>query len=177
MLFWRKKIDEIKLPSGVMVKEATHPLGIVVKIVGIEKGDRGCSCKEHDVCGTVVEEDTLLCLRKEQILVDGQEETAIACYWVTDEIDHCRIGFLKRHVVKHALHFNGALVQVTKVFSADPRVSDTAKRKMHYQNYGCALGTVVSAMYEIKKNCIATESLAEMGKIKYEVRSPYPQIE
>jgi hypothetical protein len=60
VLFWRKKIDEIKLPSGVMVKEATHPLGIVVKIVGIKKGDRGCSCKEHDVCGTVVEEDTLL---------------------------------------------------------------------------------------------------------------------
>ena len=70
-----------------MATEPNHPSGITVEIVGIEKGDRGCSCKEHKVCGTVVEEDTLLHLRKEQILVDGQEETAIACYWVTVRID------------------------------------------------------------------------------------------
>jgi hypothetical protein len=146
--------------------EATHPSGIIVKIVGIAKGDHGRSCEEHDVCGTVVKEDTLLGLRKEQILVDGQEETAIACYWVTDGIDRCRVGFLKRHMVKRALRFNGALVQVSKVFSADPHVSDTAEREMHHQNHGCALGTVVLAMYDIKENCIATESLAEIGRKK-----------
>ena len=60
--------------------EATHPTGVGVEIVGIDKGDRGRSCEEHDVCGEVVEEDTLLRLRREQILVDGKEETAIACY-------------------------------------------------------------------------------------------------
>ena len=146
-----KKNDGVKLPSGAMAVEPTHPSGITVEIVGIERGDRGRSCEEHDVCGTVVEEDTLLRLRKEQILVDGQEETAIACYWVTDGIDRCRVGFLKRHMVKHAWRFDGALVQVTKVFSADPRVSDTAERKMHHQNHGCALGTVVSAVDEIKE--------------------------
>ena len=108
-----KKNDGVKLPSGAMAVEPTHPSGITVEIVGIERGDRGRSCEEHDVCGTVVEEDTLLRLRKEQILVDGQEETAIACYWVTDGIDRCRVGFLKRHMVKHAGRFNGALVQVT----------------------------------------------------------------
>jgi hypothetical protein len=32
---------------------------------------------------------------------------------------------------------------------------------MHHQNHGCALGTVVSAMNEIKKN---RESLAEYGR-------------
>jgi hypothetical protein len=65
--------------TGTMAK-ATHPPDIVVKIVGIEKGNRGRSCEEHDVCGEVVEEDTLLRLRREQILVDGKEETVIACY-------------------------------------------------------------------------------------------------
>jgi hypothetical protein len=55
---------------------------------------------------------------------------------VTDGIDRCRVGFLKRHMVKHAGQFDGALVQVMKVFSADPRVSDTAERKMHHQNHG-----------------------------------------
>ena len=134
-----------------MLFEATHPSGIVVKIVGIAKGDHGRLCEEHDVCGTVVKADTLLRLRKEQILVDGQEETAIACYWVTDGIDHCRIGFLKR------------------------RVSDTAEEKMHHQNHGCALGTIVSALYDIKKNCIATESLAEIGrKRKAQEDAGYP---
>jgi len=49
--------------------EATHLPGIIVKIVGIEKGNHGRSGKEHDVCGEMVEEDTLLRLRREQILV------------------------------------------------------------------------------------------------------------
>jgi hypothetical protein len=61
--------------------EATHPTGIVVKIVGIEKGDRGCSCEEHNVCGVVVEEENLLHLRREHILFDRKEETAITCFW------------------------------------------------------------------------------------------------
>jgi len=77
--------------------EATHPPGIIMEFVGIEKGDRGRSCEEHDVCGEVVEEDTLLRLRREQILVDGKEETAITCYWVTNWIDHCRVGFEAQH--------------------------------------------------------------------------------
>ncbi len=56
-------------------------------------------------------------------------------------------------MVKHSGRFDGALVQVTKVYSADPRVSDTAERRMHLQNHRCALGTVVSAVDDIKKNC------------------------
>ena len=37
-----------------MAEDPTHPSGITVKIVGIERGDRGRLCEEHDVCGTVV---------------------------------------------------------------------------------------------------------------------------
>ena len=40
-------------------------------------------------------------LRKEQMLVDGKEETAIAVYWVTGGDDCCRVGFLKRSMVMH----------------------------------------------------------------------------
>ena len=54
------------------------------------------------MCGEVVEEDTLLRLRRVQIEVDGHEETAIACIWVTDEIDCCRVGFLKRLMRKQS---------------------------------------------------------------------------
>ena len=112
-----------------MAGDPTPPTGVVVEIVGIDRGDRGRSCEEHNVCGLVVEEDTLLRLHKEQIMVDGVEETAIACYWVTDGIDCCRIGFLKRHITKHACRFDWALVQVTRVLSDDPCICDTAERK------------------------------------------------
>jgi len=136
--------------TGTMA-EATHPPGIIVDIVGIEKGDRCRSCEEHDVCGEVVEEDTLLHLRREKILVDGKEETGIACYWVTDGIDRCRVGFLKRHMVNHAWRFDGALVQVTKVFSTDPHCCDSAERKMHHHNHGCTHGTIVLKICEDRK--------------------------
>ena len=130
-----------------MAGDPTHPSGVVVEIVGLERGDCGRSCEEHDVCGSVVEEDTLLRLRKEQIVVDGVEETAVACYWVTDGIDRCRVGFLKRHMVKHARRFDGALVQVTRVLSDNPHLSNKAERKK-YSNHGCALAAVVSSLSE-----------------------------
>ncbi len=122
----------------------THPMGIIVEVVGIRMGDRGRSCEEHSVCGEVVEEDTLLRLRRVQIEVDGHEETVIACIWVTDGIDRCRVGFLKRHILKHAWPFDGALAQVTEVFSADPRRCDSAERRMHHHNHGFALATILS---------------------------------
>jgi hypothetical protein len=124
-----KKIDQMQPPDTMAVP--MHPSGIVVKVVGIGMGDHGRSCEEHSVCGEVVEEDNLLLLQRVQIEVDGQEETAIACIWVTDGIDHCHVGFLKHHMLKHAWCFDGALAQVTKVFSVDP-------------SHGCALATIVS---------------------------------
>jgi hypothetical protein len=63
-------------------------------------GYGGRSCKEHAVCGSVLEENMAGHLWKVQVLVDGHEETAIACIWVTDGVDHCRVGFLMRHRVR-----------------------------------------------------------------------------
>ena len=42
----------------------THPKNIVVDIVGIEIGDRGCSCEEHEICGSVLRNDMAVCLQK-----------------------------------------------------------------------------------------------------------------
>ena len=44
-------------------------------------GDRGHSCEEHAVCGSVLEEDMVVRLWKVQVLADGQEEIVIACCW------------------------------------------------------------------------------------------------
>ena len=146
-----------------MAGDPTHPSGIIVEIVGIDRGDRSRSCEEHNVCGSVVEEDTLLRLRKEQIMVDGVEETAIACYWVTDGIDHCRVGFLKCHMVKHVRRFDGALIQVTRVLTDNPRICDSAERKKKYGNHGCALATVVSCLTEEDEDGKTKEGKAQGG--------------
>ena len=48
----------------------------------------------------LVKEDVVLRLRKVQVVVDGKEEAAIAAYHVTYGIGECRVGFLKRHLIK-----------------------------------------------------------------------------
>ncbi len=95
--------------------EAVHPIGETVEIVGIEVGDRGHSCEEHTVCGSVVDCDVVVHLRRVQVVVDGKEESAVAAYWVTDGIDRCRVGFLPRHMVKHASRYENRLAQVTEL--------------------------------------------------------------
>jgi hypothetical protein len=77
-----------------------HPPGIAVEIVGTEAGNRGRTCKEHTLnCGKVLKEDVVIRFKKVQVVVDGKEEMAIAAVWVTDGINCCRVGFLKRHMV------------------------------------------------------------------------------
>ncbi len=123
----------------------THPSGVVVEIVGTEQGDRGRSCEEHPInCGEVLAEDVVVRLRKVQILVEGKEETAIAAVWVNDGIDRCRVGFLPRHMVRHAARYDGAVAQVTRVFSGDQEKSDTAERRAFYKNHGCCLAAIIA---------------------------------
>ncbi len=112
-----------------------HPNGVVVEIVGMEVGDRGRSCEEHpNKCGKMLAEDVAVRLWKVQIQVEGQKETAIAAYWVTDGVDCCHVGFLPRHMVKQAGCYNGALAQVTRVFNADPTCCNTAECRAFHKN-------------------------------------------
>ena len=89
-----------------------------VQIVGIEADNHGRSCEDHAYCGEVLQEDVVVRLWRVQVLIGGKGETAIAKVWVTDGIEHCRVGFLQRHLVKHARRYNSALAQVTRVLSA-----------------------------------------------------------
>ncbi len=85
-------------------------------------------------------------LWKVQVVVDGKEETAIAAVWVTDGIDCCHVGFLKHHMVQHAVHFDGAMAQVTRVFSSDPGSCDSVECQMYHHNRGCCLATIISCL-------------------------------
>jgi hypothetical protein len=69
-----------KKPPNAM---ATHPQGVVVDIVGIEKGSRGHSCEHHAICGNNLILNCVVRLHKVQIVADdGHKETAVAAYWV-----------------------------------------------------------------------------------------------
>ena len=123
-----------------------HPPGIVVQIVGTMMDTNGRSCEEHAVCGSVLEEDMVVRLRRVQVLVEGREETAIACVWVTDGVDRCRVGFLMRHMVAHAMRYDGALAQVTRVYSGDSAECNSAERRMFHAKRGCCDATIISCL-------------------------------
>ena len=83
-----------KLPPPQDPSPPKHPSGVVVEIVGTERGDQGRSCEEHHInCGEVLAEDVVVRLRKVQVLVEGKEETVIAAVWINDGIDRCHVGF------------------------------------------------------------------------------------
>ena len=75
--------------------------------------------------------------------INGHEQSAVGVYWVSDGVDQCLVGFLHRHQVKHLNKLEGALCQVTEVYS-DNSESPT-KRHKHKKNFGCAIVTIVSS--------------------------------
>ncbi len=85
-------------------------------------------------------------LRKIQLMVEGKEETAITAIWVTDGINLCRVGFVPCHMVRHAAQYDGALAQVTLVFSGDPETCDLAERRLFYKNNGYCLASIISTL-------------------------------
>ncbi len=89
-------------------------------------------------------EDVVMCLWKVQIRVEGQEEMAIATYWVMDGVDCGSVSFLQCHMVRQAACYNGALVQVTHVFSNDPTCCDTVERCAFHKNKGCCRAAIIA---------------------------------
>ena len=114
----------------------THPTGVIIKIVGLNATDHGRSCKEHTVCGTeVLQIDSVVRFRAEQIVVNGKEETALAVFWVTDGVDRCKVGFLSRHLVKHKDHYDGKTAQIVEFL--ETLTCPSARAKSH-RNKGVA---------------------------------------
>ena len=135
--------DHLYYLRNVLKMTSTHPTGLTVEVVGIEANSQGRSCEQLETCGSLVEENVVLRLRKVQVVVEGKEETAIAAYIVSDGVDGCRVGFLKRHIVKHWRKYEGVLIQVTEAFS---RTSESpTKRRLYHHNIGCCVAAVISS--------------------------------
>ena len=122
-----------------------HPSGILIDIVGINAWDKGRSREEHANCGSVLKIDTLVRFRSVQIWCNGQEETALAVYWVTDGIDRCRVGFLPRHLLKHQAAYNGKQAQIVEFVAESNSPADRAKS---HRCYGLCRAVLVEAEME-----------------------------
>ena len=69
--------------------------------------------------------------------------TLVLTYWVSEGVDRCLVGYLHCHQVKHLNKLEGALCQVTEVYS-DNSDSPT-KRHKHKKNFGCAIVAIISS--------------------------------
>lgn len=123
----------------------SHPSGISVEIVGLKASDRGRSCEEHDVCGSVLKIDSVVRFRAEQIDVQGKEETALAVYWVTDGVDRCKVGFLPRHLIKHKCEYDGKTAQIVDFLETSESPSDRSKS---HRNMGIAIAALLESTTE-----------------------------
>ena len=120
-----------------------HPRGETVKIVGVNPPTNRQSCEEHHICGEVVIEDVVLHLRKVQVQMNQQEQSAIAAFWVSDGIHRCRIGYLPKVYVKNWKQYDGAFVQAVEVYSGDSD-SPMMCQKFH-RNHGLAVAVIISS--------------------------------
>ena len=149
----KKKLTTTVLPSvsaaalvPLLFDEHIHPCGILVEIVGTTVSCQSRLCKEHEICGEVLKEEVVVRLCKLQLMVEGKEEAAITEIWVTDGVDRCRVGFVPRHMVKHAARYDGALLQVIHVLSDDAETCDLAEQCMFHKNKGFCLVAIISTL-------------------------------
>ena len=120
-----------------------HMCGITVEIVGIGRSDRGRSYEEHDVCGTVLQKDSVVRIRHMQIIGDtGKEESALTVYWISDGIDGCRVGFLPRHLLKQWQLYDGHIAQVIDVYK---RSESPTKRRKNTRNCVCCEAVLIDS--------------------------------
>ena len=107
---------------------STESEGVLVDIVGIKASNRGRSCEEHACCGSSLELDSVVRFRRVKIINDDdKEEAALAVYWVTDAIDRCRVGFLPKHLLKHAHKYDGKAAHIVAFLALSESPGDKAK--------------------------------------------------
>jgi hypothetical protein len=124
----------------------------LVEFVGSQMSCLGRSCKEHEMCGDeVLKEDVVVRLRTVQLVVDGKEEKAIEVVWVTEGMDRCRVGFLPRHMVRHAARYNGVLAQVTRVFNGNPADCTDMERRSYNIHQGFNQAVIISDFVNLNK--------------------------
>ena len=115
---------------------ALRSTGICFEIVGTKYSNNGRSCSDHRACGALLHVDAVVSIRDVQIQISDVPELALAAHLVVDGQDTCRVGFLKKNLVKHAFLYSGKLARITEIYSEDD--ANSVKKKIYHKNGGCA---------------------------------------
>ena len=145
---------------------AQHPWGCTIEIFSIESPTNGCSCEEHAICRSVIQDNVVVRLRKVQVLIEGKEETAIVAFWVSDGVDRCRVGYLPKLHVKYWKLLEGALAQIIEVY--DQESDSPTKRQKCHRNSGCAVVALISPPITSTIPPSPTKSLSKKQRIQQE---------
>ncbi len=65
------------------------------------------------------------------------EETAITVNWVSDEIDHCHVGFLPHAFVIQGSIWDGVLCQVVEMFGKDDPSKLCCAKWHQHKGFAC----------------------------------------
>ena len=138
----------------------------MIEILGIESPTNGRSCEEHVICGSVLQDDVVVRLRKVQVVIEEKEETATTAFWVSDGVDRCRVGYLPKFHVKHWKLLERALAHIIEVYHEDSD-SPTKRQKCH-RNSGCAVAALISPPITSAIPPSPMKSLSKKRKIQQE---------
>ena len=140
------KVCFLVVPTNEFITITTtmseFPVGIDVEIVGLECANNGRSCPNHTVCGAILYESAMVRIRLVEVNIGSNNEWALAVHFVEESEDGCRVGFLRKHLLKHSYLYNGAYARVEEIFSEHDE--NTHKRRLYNQNYGLAIAKIVA---------------------------------
>ena len=75
--------------------------GIWFEIVGTKYSNNVHLCSEHRACGALLYVDAVVSIREVEVQILKVPELALAAHLVVNGRDTCRVGFLKKNIVKH----------------------------------------------------------------------------
>ena len=107
---------------------ALQSTGICFEIVGTKYSNNGRSCSEHRACGALLHVDAVVSIHEVKVHISKVSKPALAAHLVVDGGDTCRVGFLKKNLVKHAFLYSGKLARVTEIYSDDN--ANSVKKKL-----------------------------------------------
>ena len=124
-----------------MVLEGT---GRFFDVVGIACSGNGRSCKDHTVCGVLLYEGCIVSIRKVEVTIFGKRpEDALAVHLCEDAVDTCRVGFLKKYLLRHSKFYDGKLARIVEIYDTDKTDTSSQKKKFSYRNVGCARAEIM----------------------------------
>ena len=88
------------------------------EVCGVDLGDSGRNCFQHEICGEYVSVGDLVMLKKEVVTSstgsEAQLELVVKVYLVKDATLLCHIGFLPRRYIRRSADFEDRIAIITK---------------------------------------------------------------